>query len=219
MRSYGPKGLLRLSDSETILSRLVRQFRERWPDVPIFVSVGFEGDRIRRAGLDVNCVACDTFDITNVSESVRLILKEAPPGPFLLCLGDLVFSDNVIASLTLADPGVLWGECGLSRLGEVGLTVSADRRVGHLTHDLSIRWAQLAYLGSEERAVFEGVLGRPGAGRSYVYEALNCVLGKVPLRFDVIDGWVVEVDLSRDLALAKMAVHMDMGGSLDEVPY
>lgn len=221
MKSFGPKCLVGLTESDCILSRLVSQFRQRWPNSLIYVTVGFELQKVQAKcqALGIIPVEVSEYESCNVAWSVSEALRVVPPGPVLVCYGDLVLANTVVPSLDISGDlaGVIWGDCGLSRINEVGLTVTEQKHIGHLAYDLSIRWSQLAFFNRVGRSILERVLRGVGSDRWLMYEAINKVLAQTPLSFDAVNGWVVEVDFSKDIDLARMAVQMEMEGP-DAIP-
>lgn len=212
MRSNCPKCLISLG-RELLITRLVRQLRGRWPETPIFLCVGYDEVRIRqKTKASLHFVRCPDFESTNVAESLRLALAEAPSGPVLITMGDLIFSEESLASLSFAGEGVLWGETSLNRITEVGLTVTEQKRVGHLCHGLPIRWAQLAYLSAAARTHLSLLLEDSQSASWFVYEALNRLLQFIPLDFQPLNGWMVELDSPKDAKLARFAIQMEEEG-------
>lgn len=213
MKGHGAKSLISLPNEETVLGRQLRLLRKRWPDTPIYVGIGFEGEKLRgrfRAAR-LHWVDCPEHEKTGVAETVRLALAQAPPGPVLVVFGDLVFGQEAIGAMTVDCHNRLWGESGLSRRAEVGLTVDEYGLVGHLSHGLEIRWAQVALLQDEARHLLAQAAHIPSFPRWFFYEALNHLIDSLPFFFEPLGDWLVEIDQSKDIGVARMAIRMSEG--------
>lgn len=224
-----PKCLTRLSKNSYAVTRLVGQLAARFPGSAVYLCVGYKGDlvraRVRRAAslsgdnagsvrfANVNFVECGDFESTTACASVRLALDQMPPAGdaagVLVCMGDLVLSDRAVGRLDPQGRNTVWGETSLVREGEVGLTPSDGGLVGHLSHGLPVRWAQIAHLDGDSVGRLRAVLRDPRSSRWYFYEALNRLVEAAPFYFERLPGWVIEIDSIRDVSLARYAIERD----------
>lgn len=214
-----PKCLTRLSKNSYAVTRLVGQLAARFPGSDVYLCVGYKADlvrsRVRRAASPrVHFVECGDFESTTACASVRraldqMALDQMAPAGVLVCMGDLVFSDRAISRLDPQGRNTVWGETSLVREGEVGLTPSDGGLVGHLSHGLPVRWAQIAHLDGGSVGRLRAVLGDPRSSRWYFYEALNRLVEAAPFYFERLPGWVIEIDSIRDVSLARYAIERD----------
>lgn len=212
LRTFGPKALFKLPQ-ETILARQVRLLRARFPEAPIRLTVGFEARKLRRAlkkVSDITLLENPDYATTGTAHSIQIALADIE-GPVLLVYGDLVFSERSLENLSLGTDSVLYGETSLLRSGEVGLTVDEYGEVGVLSHGLPVRWAQVALLQDKELFFLSTVMAtHPHSSRYFFYEALNHAieLGGV-FQYKAWPGWLVEVDTSKDIGAARLAVSLE----------
>lgn len=208
MRSFGNKSLLDLG-GETILERLIWQFRQRWPFARVLVVSGHQHAKTRRKSGGADVVENPDFEACNVAQSFRLALEHSDC-PVLVVYGDLVFFRGAVAELPVPSRSALYGEAGYLRRQEVGLSVGEDGLVGRLSYALPVRWAQMTLLHAREKSLFLRAMRSAGAANFLGHEVLNLVMDAGgEFRYQPIPGFVMEVDNSRDLAAVRRAVELE----------
>ncbi len=207
MRSYGPKGLIRLG-GETVLSRQLRLLKRRFPGSHVRVVSGFESDRVRRAlPQDVETRVNPDYETTNVARSVAIGLEGCVSDCVLVVYGDLVFGPEVLRSLDLSRSSVLVdGREGI-RTDEVGVNV-VDGEATYFSHGLPCKWAHVAVLAHRERQLFCEVAGEDHRSRHFSFEVFNEVLerGGHFAATVLASPHLVEIDNSRDIERAKKEI-------------
>jgi hypothetical protein len=215
MRAVGAKGLLRINGTESALGRCLQAVRRRWPDVPVYLVVGHDQERVRRQvgrWRISNCHFIENTDYAqvNVADSLKLAFQHASPGNLLVIYGDLVFARDALANLPLLDASVLYGETSYLRHCEVGLCVDEKGCVGNMAHQLPIRWAHIAYMQSLERKLFVEIVEETPGGRFFLaYEIFNRMIdrgGRFVYR--PFPGWLVELDCRKDVVAAGLALRL-----------
>jgi hypothetical protein len=222
LKSMGCKALLSLTPSpETILARTVRMVRARWPGVRLVIVVGFEARKVRRALKKVpnaTIVENPDYATTNTAHSLRLAFQNID-GPALVVYGDLVFSEGALGELCVDGGSRLYGEGSLLRSDEVGLSVDERGSVGGLCHGLPVRWAHVAYLEEREMRLFDRAMteAETPSSRFLAYEVFNRVIERGGhFRYGAWPSaphWLVEVDTSKDVGAARLAVRLEMESS------
>lgn len=210
MKIGNPKCITKLSKNNYAVNRLISQLIKKLPEADVYLCVGYKSELVRsRVRHDVKFIECNNYEATTACESIRLALDSIGDGNALICMGDLVFSDGAFERLCVRDRNTIWGETSLIREDEVGLTPTDDGLVGHLSHGLPIRWAQIVYLRKECVEQLKLILRDSRSCRWYFYEALNKLIELFPFYFEQLSGWMVEIDSVRDVSLARYAIERD----------
>lgn len=209
MKSFGNKSLLDLG-GETLLERLVWQFRRRWPFARIVVVSGHQHQRLRRKASGADFLENPDHETCGVAHSLRMAL-ESSVGPVLAVYGDLVFFRDAIQGLPTPDCSVLYGEAGFLRRQEVGLSVDEGGLVGRLSYSLPVRWCQTVLVQPREKEILLRAMRDSEGSRNFLgHEVLNLAIGRGGLfRYMAIPGFMMEVDCSKDLAAVRKAVELE----------
>ena len=93
MKSYGPKCLLPISTTQTIIENIIKNVKKGYPNSEITTVVGFEADRvIKTIPKGVRIIENQFYSETNVVESLRLALNSITNTRVLIIYGDLIFN-------------------------------------------------------------------------------------------------------------------------------
>lgn len=208
MKGPGAKPLIRVG-AETVIGRLLRQVRSRWPRVAAHVVAGFQESKVRRAGRELDFTVTVNADYleTNTAYSLGLAFEAAPAGTSLVVYGDLVFGDEWVGGIEPGDGPCLYGEASQRRSTEVGLCCSGGR-VTNVSHELPIRWAQVALLRASDKAAFLRILRSSRNPRAVMTgEILNKLIEDgLKFKFRQLTDWLVELDSVKDIEAAELAV-------------
>ena len=95
MKSYGPKCLLPVNQTNTIIDKIISNVRKSYEFCDIIVVVGFESERIIKT-LDrrVRIVENHSYEETNIVESIRLGINNSINDNALIIYGELIFNIN-----------------------------------------------------------------------------------------------------------------------------
>lgn len=211
MRSYGPKALIKVADGETVIQRMIRVLRTRFPGSEIIVVAGHEAERIRRVvGKDAKIVLNHDYETTNVAHSLRLGFScVRQSSPVLLVYGDLVFTDKVFEPLDTTQSSVIIDARSNVRQDEVGvnLLVESESRLqiaACFSYGLPLKWAQIALLREREVSLCRQIVSEPFRGKQFGFEILNEIIERggsfVAHTLEKIQ--LVEIDCSSHIAQA-----------------
>lgn len=204
MKSYGPKSLIEVGGSETILSRQLRILRSAYPRADIVLVVGYEGERVLRTlPFGIKVVENELYAETNVARSIAMGLRVASHSNVLVVYGDLVFNAEAISWTVQDGSSILIDRRGQMGDDEVGVTV-VDGRATNMSYGLPIKWGHIAYLTGRELELFKHSVWQIAARRSFGFEVLNQVIDKGG-RLRVVEPVgcrLAEVDTSRDIERA-----------------
>ena len=93
MKSYGPKCLLPISTTQTIIENIIKNVKKVYPNSEITTVVGFEADRvIKTIPKGVRIIENQFYSETNVVESLRLALNSITNTIVLKIYCDLIFN-------------------------------------------------------------------------------------------------------------------------------
>jgi hypothetical protein len=170
----GPEALTRVAGGETVLSRQLRVLAGRYPGSRFVVVGGCQFDRVCRAGGEGPEYVCNPDHAeSNVARTLALGLAACPPGPVLLCYGNLVFGPGALPELG----GHSWALVNGTRprADDVGATVFGGE-ITYFQYGLPAWWCRLAYLAGPERALCERLAADPCRHKHFGHEVLNAVL-------------------------------------------
>lgn len=204
MKSYGPKPLIELSESHTVIGRQQYILQRAYPKAEIIIVVGYEADTVMKSlSPNVKPVENEHYDTTNVVRSIGMGLRIASHNSVLIVYGDLVFNTPAIQivggnSVALVDNRGMIGE------EEVGATI-VDGRITRLSYDLETRWAQIVYLTGKELEIFKRVAWNREHSRWFGFEALNKVIeiGGNIRAIEPKNMKIAEIDTSKDIERAR----------------
>jgi len=208
MKSRGPKGLLPVHHGMSILEMQVRNVLKVYPHADIIIVGGFECHKIREAlwgNFPVRIVYNPDYETTNVTHSVAVGINAMLPGPLLLIHGDLVFNIAAIQGLAGKHSSLLVAGDQLEP-AEVGIG-QQDGVITTLSHALTTKWGQMAYLQGKELSLFmKAAWNDRLSNQWFLYEAINHVIenGGKFLAHQPSNARIVEVDRYSDLTKAKL---------------
>lgn len=206
MKSFGPKSLIELDSTQTVLSRQLYILRWTYPTADIVVVIGHDADRmIKHIPRGVKVVENENHAETNVARSLAMGIRVANHNNVLVVYGDLVFNGATFNNVT--DNGSLVLVDSQNQMGEeeVGINI-IDGRVSYFGYGITPRWAQIVYLTGRELELFKKSASVPDRSRLFGFEILNHVIDSGG-RFRAIEPRgmrIAEIDSSKDIEKARM---------------
>ncbi len=217
MKSYGPKALIRLGDTN-VLGRQLNILQELYPKNDIVVVSGFEDSKIREyvaswktervlGSRDIKIVTNKNYTTTNVAKSIALATEFCDKENYLIVYGDLVFNPETFSEIHWNRSGVLLDKQNQFDKHEAGVIINEHSQITKFCYDTQIKWSQIAYLTKEDMALFLDILDNPNRTRYFTFEIFNVMLDKMHLKpYYNEKSKLVELDYSEDIQLAKKLV-------------
>ena len=178
MKSYGPKALIRLTKTKTLIERQIDIIKKLYPKSEIIVVAGFEFEKIieqlkrHKARIVINPV----HENTNVLYSLGLGLHACSSKEVMIVYGDLVFNEHALKGIRgIKSKAVVDVSQQMGR-DEVGLNVLPDGQVSNFAYGLENKWCQIVYLHGKELELFKKVSIKKECSQWLGYEGLNYVL-------------------------------------------
>ena len=176
MKSYGPKCLLPVNQSQTILERIITSAQGAYPFSEIIVVVGFESDRvIETLNRKIRIVENQNYKSTNIVESIRLGINNSIHDSLLIIYGDLIFNSACLEDITKNGSAMVVDTKGRFREEEIGVTV-VDDKVTRFAYGLESKWAHIAYLEGKELEVFRDLCKDKINNKMYPFELFNIII-------------------------------------------
>ncbi len=207
MKSRGPKGLFEVYRGMSVLELQIRTILKVYPNADIIIVGGFQCDKIRKElwGIfPVRIVCNNDYETTNVMHSIRIGMSAMLTGSLLIIHGDLVFNEQTITGLVDKTSALLIAGTKLDK-SKVGIG-HQDGLVTNLSHALSCKWGQMAYMCGKELEMFTALTwNSKKSSQLFLYEALNYIIehhGTFLAHYPK-DAKIVEIDNYSDLTKAK----------------
>lgn len=165
---------------------------------------GFEHQRLRRVlPRSVRMVKNLEFETTNVARSIAIGLAETKPGRSVLVVyGDLVFSPEVIAGLSIKRSSIVVCESE-GREAEVGV-MSVDGNATCLSYGLPQPWAHVVMMAPAEKELFLKSAAGQHRDKHFGFEILNDVIDQGgSFAVTTRKARLVEIDTSKDIEPAR----------------
>lgn len=204
MKSYGPKSLIKIKDSTTIIENQLKYIFKYFYKPQVILVTGFKSEKIRNllSNRRIEIVENEAWETTNVGHSIALGMSKIKHKNVILLNGDLVFN-----AWTLKVPFGMYSMMLVDKLGymkdeEVGCLI-ANSNVINVMYDLPDKWAQIVYFTGKELELLKWHLARYEYSYHYTFEIINSIIadgGKFfahsPPRMKITD-----IDSSKDLDL------------------
>lgn len=205
MKTYGPKSLLKITESQTVLDLQIQTISMVYPNSEIVLVVGFEADKvIKRTPENVRIVENQLYQTTNTIEEARLALNNVVNDKILIIHGDLLFSCEAIDNLTKDGSCAVVDSHNQIAEDEVGVTV-VDGNATVFSYGISRKWCQIVYLCGKELKYFKSFCCDREKRKLYVYEGLNSILDKngIIKAIEPKDMSIVKIDSAKDFKEIK----------------
>lgn len=218
MKSYGPKALIRIGDSN-VLDRQLTILQSLYPKSDIVIVAGFEDTKIKDfvnqwknerivGSRDIKVVTNKNYSQTNVAKSIGLATEYCSKDNYLIVYGDLVFNTDTLSEINWYRSGVLLDNQNQFDKLEVGVII--DDQTSQITkfcYDSEIKWSQICYLTKDDMNLFLELLDNGNRNRFFTFEIFNLMLDKMHLKpYFNEKSKIVELDYSEDIQSAKKLV-------------
>lgn len=209
MKSYGPKSLIKLNDTTTVLDNQLAQIYSNLLDVEIILVIGFEGYKIEDK-IDkekITLVYNHDFATTNVVRSIGLGLAQCHTNNIIVIYGDLVFNVHTLQvpfggnSMVLIDTNVSMNN------EEVGCIVH-NHILQRMMYDLPLKWAQIVYFKDQELELLKKICSDRKYDVYFGFEIINIIINSGGL-FTVCSNkkmQIIDIDSSKDIDKAKKII-------------
>lgn len=217
MKSYGPKALIRLVESN-ILARQLEILQSIYPKNDIVIVTGFEDAKIKEfvegwkknrvlGSKDVKIVTNKNYLETNVAKSIGMATEFCDKENYLIIYGDLVFTPESLSEINWFRSGVLLGNQNQFGELEAGVIFNEHSQITRFCYESTIKWAQISYLVKEDMSLFLDLLDNKNRSRYFTFEIFNLMLDKIHLKpYFNEKSKIVEVDSSEDIQKARKLV-------------
>ena len=210
MRSYGPKSLLKLTETLDIITNQINIINNIFLNKEIILVVGFEGTKVmNKTPNDIIKIENERYEETNIVRSIGMGLRAATTDNVIIIHGDLVFDQAFLTQCVFDNHSTIVIDRPDGRMGkdEVGCTVLHDR-IEHFCYNLLPKWAQVSFFVKRELKLLQGIAWNKEKERLFSFEALNEIITKggrlCPLF--IKRGNVIDIDSSKDLNLARQII-------------
>ncbi len=202
MKTYGPKSLININETETILSRQIDSINDVFRKSEILVVGGYEYHKLSSDCKNVKFLYNDQFETTNVLYSISTGLNKAKTDKVLVIYGDLVFNSACINLPFYKESAIVVSE-GMKD-EEVGCIYHNDY-LENMFHKLPKKWAQITYFTGQELKFLKQICKEPQVKYWFGFEAINNILNRGG-SFKVYSpegAYAVDIDSSHDLKLLE----------------
>ena len=159
MKSYGPKSLIEINNSSTIIEEQIKKIRRIDKSAEIFVVVGFCCERIIKKieKYNVRFIFNHIYDKSNVLYSIGLAAMASNPSSTLIIYGDLIFNHKTIKDIEKQGCSkIITDNSGQMDKEEVGV-ISCDGEIKNLSFGLGNKWCHIAYLCGKELEILKNI--------------------------------------------------------------
>lgn len=199
MKGVGAKCLLEIG-GQSLIQRQLNILWDTYPKADIFVSIGFQAERIRKHLKDypVRFIYNPIFEATNVVFSIGLALQACNTHNILVIYGDLIYNKESVAEITSGYSKIL--AVNSFKEEEVGF-IEHKGVVTNLAFGLPNKWGHMVFLRDRELELFRQTCYNPDSAKWFGYEALNDVInqdGHIEV-YRAAGANVLEIDNPQDL--------------------
>lgn len=204
MKSYGPKSLIKIKDSTTIIENQLKHIFKYFYKPQVILVTGFKSDKIENFLSDkrIDIVKNDAWETTNVGYSIMLGMTKVKHKNLIILNGDLVFNAWALKAPFGIYSMLLVDKLGYMKDEEVGCLIS-NSEVINVMYDLPQKWAQISYFTGKEFELLKYNIAKSGDDYPFrfTFEIINDIIGDggkffahSPPRMKITD-----IDSSKDL--------------------
>lgn len=204
MKSYGPKSLLQIKDSTTIIENQLKHIFKYFYKPQVILVTGFKSNKIKNflSNRRIDIIENENWETTNVGESIKIGMELVKHKNLILLNGDLVFN-----AWALKVPFGMYSMMLIDKLGymkdeEVGCLIR-DSKVINVMYDLPNKWAQIIYLTGKELKILQKNMKNIDYSKSYCFEIINNIIdsGGEFFAYSPPRMKITDIDSSKDLNL------------------
>ncbi len=201
MKIYGPKSLVQVNETQTILSRQLELIDSCFKRYEVVLVGGFQHEKLfSKVDSKVKLVVNEDYEGTNVIHSIGLALNKISTEKVLLVYGDLVFNKECLSLPFYKESAIVVSDTMKDE--EVGCIVN-DSQLENIFYKLPSKWAQISYFTGQELNLLKQIAKNPVNKMWFGFEAINKIIG-MGGAFKVLapkNGRAVDIDSSYDLKL------------------
>lgn len=211
-----PKPLTPISASESMLSRLLRQFSDALgTDLTVHVVVGHRAEQVIATQDNISWISNPSYASTNTAASLRIAFDKIGKGPILWANGDLVITDRValeIVDATRRGDSFIVANKAETGDEEVKYRLDGDGYVQTIGKNIGANPAGEAVgINFVSRAHYFPVVAKlaEASNKAYFEDAVDEAIANGSLQIRpllVPDNMAIEVDTPSDLQLARALV-------------
>jgi len=201
MKSYGPKSLLNVNPTETLIEYQLNLIQTSFPNADIILVVGFAADRlIKRCPPGVRIVENQLYETSNEVEQIRLALNCTLTDNVLILKDDIIFNNDTFCAITKGQSCLIYDSKERIDSSNVGVTV-INGYVTTFSYDMTNKWCHIVYLAEKEIKILRTICNKRDRARMYLHEALDMVLQRVNKiqAIEPANMEIVKIDTSRHL--------------------
>ena len=178
MKTYGPKSLITVNSSETLIEYQINLLKSIFPLSDILLVVGFHADKIiRKCPSGVRIIENVLFETSNEVEQVRLALNCALTSNVLIMKDDIVFNYETLRNITKDKSCIIYDSKKQIDSSNVGVVV-VDNYVTFFSYDSPNKWCHIAYLTKKELKLVKYLCNHKERKRMFIFEIFNMMLEK-----------------------------------------
>ena len=205
MKSYGPKTLLNVNDTETVLDHQINLIRTVFPRADIILVVGFLADRIiRKCPPGIRIVENQLYEHTNEATQIRLALNCTLTDNVLILKDDVVFNSETLADISKDKSCIIYDSQGQLEASSIGATI-VDGYATTFAFEMPDKWCNIVYLVQKELKILRALCNNKEHSRMYLFEILKLMLNRIE-KIKAIEPRnmeIIKIDNSRDLEKLK----------------
>jgi len=208
MKSYGPKPLIKIDESKTILDNQIEVIDRTFKNYHIVMVCGFNADKLMdESPKQIIKIENELFESTNVVRSIGMGLRATDSEHVLIIYGDLVFNETALTSLDYSF-SCTSASSGLMGENEVGCVINKRGYLEHMMYDLPLKWNQIIYLEGRELQQFKQLSWNKKNKKLFGFEIINKIIeknGRIKcVQNDKIK--VIDIDTSKDIVKAEKII-------------
>ena len=201
MKSYGPKTLLNVNETETLLEHQISLIRIVYPRADIILVVGFLSERIiRKCPPGIRIVENQLYEHTNEATQLRLALNCTLTDNVLIIKDDIVFNEDTLADISKDKSCIIYDSKGQIDSDNIGATI-VDGYATTFAFEMPDKWCHIVYLVQKELKILRTLCNNKEHNRMYLFELLKIMLDRIDKikAIEPTNMEIIKIDNSRDL--------------------
>jgi hypothetical protein len=208
MKSIGPKALLKIKNSTAILDHQILQLKNISGLRHIYISVGFEGDKIKKSVSsykDVKIINNSEYQTTNQTKSILLYLDSISKPTNLL-----IISNGILFKGCFSDCGLKTSKIYLIDKPKPNFNIGCHdtSTIQYLFYDFPLPWSECAMLNIEALEMLKNYSVSHNINQNFLFETINILISE-NITFDKIiipKTKIMKISSIKDMQKAKLFV-------------
>lgn len=207
MKSVGPKSLLRLKKTLSIIEYQILELKKYYPGIRITVSVGFESEKMIRV-LDkyrVDVLYNEDFNSSNQAKSVIDYINKYEANNLLVIHSGILFKHK-LGSLNVNSPSCLYMLDKNKTNFNIGCNGLSE--MSYLFFDLPEKWSECVFFNKQAIANIVTIAKNKEIKQLYTFELINMLIesGLYFTRNTISKNHIMKVSNIKDLPRAKVFI-------------